>query len=191
MGDDSVGEDKSAMKKVWEAGIKAQNLNEGDPMSPKAMSDQRIVNNSFLGTDFEFNKLSDLDRQVLKNRDHYSETVGFTGSLLQKQSKWDKVFDYPHWDERHGKGTYTKLNSEGVYDPLDEFLLMLPEDEKMQLISGANNEEIPELAGGGLVPGYAGGGLMGIDTSKPNYSAFGRFILGTCHRVALVIWQGE
>ena len=49
------------------------------------------------------------------------------------------------------------------------------------------NEEIPELAGGGLVPGYAGGGMVpryagggitGINTSKPDYSAFGRFILG-------------
>jgi hypothetical protein len=42
----------------------------------------------------------------------------------------------------------------------------------------AQNQNILSLAGGGMVPGYAGGGIMGIDTSKPDYSAFGRFILG-------------
>ena len=42
----------------------------------------------------------------------------------------------------------------------------------------AQNQNILSLAGGGMVPGYAGGGLMGIDISKPDYSAFGRFILG-------------
>ena len=117
---------------------------------PWLSSNERIVNDSFLGTDFEFNKLSDLDRQVLKNRDMYAETIGFTGSLLQKQSKWDKVFDYPRWDEKHGKGTYTKLNSEGVYDPLDEFLLMLSEDEKIKLVQ--SREGSSQYADGGIVP---------------------------------------
>ena len=28
-----------------------------------------------------------------------------------------------------------------------------------------------------MVPGYACGGIMGINTSKPDYSAFGKFIL--------------
>jgi len=42
----------------------------------------------------------------------------------------------------------------------------------------AQNQNILSLAGGGMVPGYAGGGLMGIDRTQPDYSAFGRFILG-------------
>ena len=117
---------------------------------------EKIVKNSFLGTNFVFDKLSDLDRQVLKNRDHFSETVGFTGSLLQKQSEWNKVFDYPHWDEKHGKGTYTKLNGEGVYDPLDEFLLMLTEEEKMKIVQSRKGSSVapvkPEQhADGGIV----------------------------------------
>lgn len=39
------------------------------------------------------------------------------------------------------------------------------------------SQNIISLAGGGMVPGYAGGGIMGINTSKPDYSAFGKFIL--------------
>ena len=47
-----------------------------------------------------------------------------------------------------------------------------------QLISLAGGGMVPGYAGGGMIPGYRGGGLMDIDRTQPDYSAFGRFILG-------------
>ena len=51
-------------------------------------------------------------------------------------------------------------------------------DPTQQLLSLAGGGMVPGYAGGGMIPGYAGGGITGINTSKPDYSAFGRFILG-------------
>ena len=50
--------------------------------------------------------------------------------------------------------------------------------QNQKLLSLAGGGMVPGYAGGGMIPGYAGGGITGINTSKPDYSAFGRFILG-------------